>query len=267
MSTVIKTRQIPDMAWGSVLIQAIIPIAGVLLWGWEVSTILVLFWLESIIIWFFCCIKMYQAQLMAVQDPATGATPSELMPITSDKRWYYLLIITLIFFISATVHWFLINKLADSFGELVVFNREILFAALFIFIIQGIDYFQKYYLPKIFKTTAINSFSTSIFLRIFALQYIILGGGRLVENIGNSLFSIVGFVFLKTMISCYFNQYAEWLKQPAGGAGTTLRTKKQWITMDSFLKILSKVFWISLLLVFLLVISVIAFMFLFEKLK
>lgn len=66
----------PLSAW--VLVAAnLVPLAGVLLWGWDVFALLLLFWMENVIVGVFFVLRMLLADL---EDPALWAAKLFMVP-------------------------------------------------------------------------------------------------------------------------------------------------------------------------------------------
>ena len=171
----------------------LVPLAGVLFFGWSVFGTLLLFWLENVIVGVFNVLRMACAQ---PQNPALWAGKLFLIPFFVLHYGGFV-----------TVHGILVLTL---FGGMTkgfpgpatfvdaVRNTGIAPAAWALVLSHGVSFAFNYIGSGEYRTTQLQTLMARPYGRVVVLHFVILAGGFLVLALGSPLLPLALLVVLKT---------------------------------------------------------------------
>ncbi|MFC2163756.1 DUF6498-containing protein [Acidobacteriota bacterium] len=181
---------------GSLILFNLVPLIGVLFFGWSLSAIMVLYWFENVIIGFYNVIKMIAAE---------GKTPitrlrSGNKPVTARQKPSLV-----IFFI---VH-FGMFTLGHGVFVLVLFGKELenvwglLPAALCLFVSHGISFFHNFIRNQEYKRVAFQDLFFQPYKRIIIMHITIIVGASASLILNLPSITLVVLIFLKILADVF----------------------------------------------------------------
>ena len=180
------------------ILMNLLPIFGVLLMGWQVFSILFLFWSENLIIGLFNVIKM----ILASSDNKLrwGAKASAILFFCVH---YGLFTMVHGLFITVMFGGFLVSDdpllgLSDTVGT--VFSANLGWAVLALAVSHAVSLVINYIGKGEYKSTSLNQLMMQPYGRVVILHMTIIIGGILVTIIGAPVVSLVLLIALKTFI-------------------------------------------------------------------
>jgi len=177
-----------------VLVAAnLVPLAGVLFFGWSVFATLLLFWLENVIVGVFNVLRMTCAQ---PQNPAVWAGKLFLIPFFAFHYGGFV-----------TVHGILVLTLfggmTKGFPTPATFvdavrSTGIAPAAWALVLSHGVSFAFNYIGTGEYRTAPLQMLMARPYGRVVVLHIVILGGGFLVLALGSPLLPLALLIVLKT---------------------------------------------------------------------
>jgi hypothetical protein len=203
------------------IVVNMIPLFGVLFFGWSLFSIMLLYWLENGIIGFFNIFKIALARA-----PGSGFTVNGRPVSPSNKQ------LRIIFFIFHyglfwTVHGifvFVFFGLSSSSGLFSgVGLRGVAIAAAALFLSHGVSFFVNFLGKEEYLTVSPDQQMTEPYSRVVVLHVTILAGGFFADSLGAPLAALILLVLLKTVIDLLAHlrehRKAEMRSGPAASAG------------------------------------------------
>jgi hypothetical protein len=208
-SSKINWLDIPILA---LLTANVIPLFGVLFFGWNVFYIVILYWAENVVIGFYNVLKMVFA---AVPHPIVHLGKLFLIPFFIVHYGGFTAVHG--FFVLALFHkdgqgptmsgmdWpcFLVfvQMLLNVIGYMYsVIPPQVRLAVLVLFASHGISFVQNYLLKKEYVTAKPDKLMGSPYGRVIVMHITILAGGFLTMAIGSPTILLVILVILKTIL-------------------------------------------------------------------
>jgi len=175
---------------GSLILSNLIPLIGVLFFGWSVSTILILYWSENVIIGFFNIIKMALAK-----GKTKGPRHYERFPLIG-------------FFI---VHFgiFTFGHAAFVFSFFGTDNPSFknLLPALFpLFISHGVSLFVNFIKNKEYQRVSFDSLFFQPYKRVVIMHLTIIFGAWIATAFHLPSLVLVVLIFLKISVDIFFHK-------------------------------------------------------------
>ena len=176
------------------VVANLVPLAGVLFFGWSVFATLLLFWVENVIVGGFNVLRMLWAQ---PDNPVMWVAKAGMIP--------FFLVHYGIF---TTVHGVFVLTLfggvqqrgfpgpADFFHA--VQGAGIWPAALVLAVSHGVSFVVNYIGSGEYRTAALAQLMSRPYGRVMVLHVVILGGGFLVQAVGAPVAAVAVLVLLKT---------------------------------------------------------------------
>jgi hypothetical protein len=204
------------------IVVNLIPLFGVLFFGWSLFSILLLYWLENGIIGFFNIFKIALAR--APSSGGSGFTVNGRPVSPSNKE------IRIIFFIFHyglfwTVHGvFVFAFFGPSSGLFSgVGLRGVAIAAAALFLSHGVSFVVNFLGKEEYLTVSPDKQMSEPYSRVVALHVTILVGGFFADSLGAPLAALILLVLLKTVIDLLAHlrehRKAEMRSGPAASAG------------------------------------------------
>ena len=203
------------------IVVNLIPLFGVLFFGWSLFSIMLLYWLENGIIGFFNIFKIALARA-----PGSGFTINGRPVSPSNKE------IRIIFFIFHyglfwTVHGvfvFVFFGLTSSSGLFSGLGlRGVAIAAAALFLSHGVSFVVNFLGKEEYLTVSPDKQMTEPYSRVVVLHVTILVGGFFADTLGAPLAALILLVLLKTVIDLLAHlrehRKAEMRSGPAASAG------------------------------------------------
>ncbi len=181
---------------GALILFNLIPLAGVLFLGWNLSSIMVLYWFENVIIGFFNALKMSKAE---------GTKPQSRLyrgnePVTIAQK-------------KGSIQFFAIHFGMFTFGHgvfvFVFFGRDLpsfsslLPGALCLFVSHGISYIQNYIKNEEYKRVAFQDLFFQPYKRVIIMHITIIIGAFLAFKFEQPTLFLVLLIFLKIVVDVF----------------------------------------------------------------
>lgn len=178
---------------GALLLLNLIPLIGVLYFGWNLSSIMVLYWFENVIIGFFNALKMAKAM---------GTTPRTQLYSGKKAISVAQKPSSILFFI---IH-FGMFTLGHGVFVFALFGRDLpplskmLPAALCLFASHGISYAYNFIGNEEYKRVAFQDLFFQPYKRVFIMHITIIIGALIAFQLEQPTFFLVLLIFLKILI-------------------------------------------------------------------
>jgi hypothetical protein len=181
----------------------LIPLAGVLLFRWDLATVLVLFWAESAVIGFYTVLKM----AIVGKWPAIFATPFFIGHYGGFMTMHFLFIY--LFFVRG------VNAVGRESGVRDALLR--IFVPLWItlmamFISHGVSFVSNFLGRREYEGSTIASLMTAPYNRIMVMQLTLIFGGWIILLLKSPVGALVLLIVLKTALD-----FTAHRKEHAGG--------------------------------------------------
>jgi len=169
----------------ALIIANLVPLVGMLFWGWTLLSVLIFYWLESAVIGIFNVPKM----LLASTIPKGSSLPiNQRIIITIILKFFLAPFFLMHYGAFMMVHLlfiFLISSLADSnLGTGIITNMgqaisPMVYPALFLFASHGISFFVNFIGKEEYKKESIKNLMAAPYKRITVMHLTLLLGGFL----------------------------------------------------------------------------------------
>lgn len=180
------------------IVMNIIPIIGVFVFGWDTGTLLLLYWLESVVIGILNIPK-----ILSCQGEDKGAAYRR--PSLGGK--IFLCVFFAVHFggFSFGHYAFLASffKSVPPFSELIgdlVSAKGLLFSMLGLFVSHFFSMVRNFYGNGEYKTRSPNTQMFTPYGRVFIMHVVIIFGGAMVQAFGAPVLAILLLIVLKTVI-------------------------------------------------------------------
>jgi hypothetical protein len=197
--------------WLIIIIANLMPLLGVFFWAWTVFSIVILFWLESIIIGFFNILKMIFAQNEKLQIDnkiqSSGCAKLFLIPFFTVHYGMFMLVQGIFIFI----FWGKDLKTEPD----IVFNLHLQLGRFFwwSFIILIISHLASFLFRYIYngeyKKYALSQLMFAPYSRVFIQQFVIIGGAFLLQIFPTNLVFLALLIGLKIIADIAGHSFAE----------------------------------------------------------
>jgi hypothetical protein len=179
----------------SLILVNLLPLAGVLFLGWQLFSVMFLYWSESAIIGFFNIFKMMQAEGQTRVNIELNDKPIE--------RWSRPGVIgffILHYSIFMVVHLMFIFAL---FKPARINPQQIALVFVFLFVSHGLSYLYNFIGKKEYQRISLSQLFVQPYGRIVLMHLTILGGGFAVKSLGEPLIALVIMIIIKIIIDLY----------------------------------------------------------------
>lgn len=167
------------------IIVNLVPLAGVILFGWDVGFLMLVYWLETIIIGLFNVPKLL-----------TSAGGREGQP-------FWLIILGNLFLVAFfCVHYGMFNfghfMFLQSFFDLPPVNRDVMIVVAGLALSHGVSLIINWFGKGEFRTTVVNNQMFKPYIRIVVMHVTIIFGGMFAA-MGGGVFTLAFLIVLKTI--------------------------------------------------------------------
>ena len=192
----------------SLIVANLIPLAGVLFWGWNVGALVTLYWAENLIIGLICLLKMYHLAgnkalgrmafftvhygLFWFAHGAIIATVIDSHPVKSAGGF-------------VTGNETDATELSDPLFEPIaaIFTNASDFwvwAFTALLVSHVVSLFVNYFRREEYRAETLNNLMMSPYQRVVILHVAVLFGGIAVEKLGSKIYLLVALVAIKTVV-------------------------------------------------------------------
>jgi hypothetical protein len=183
------------------ILANLVPILGIIFFGWSLLSILALYWTESVIIGFFNVLKMLSCKSLIskkqkIENSHKYADYSKLFLIPFFIVHYGLFTIVHGVFILVIS---MISSGTGSFNLFLLFSSVPL-ASLSLFISHGISFFQNYIGKKEYENVSIVQLLFAPYKRVVIMHLVILLGMFVILITGAPVYVAILFVALKIFV-------------------------------------------------------------------
>ena len=175
---------------GSLILSNCIPLIGVLFFGWDVSTILILYWSENVIIGFYNIIKMALAR-------------GEVKPKQISERLFLIGFFIVHFGIFTFGH---AAFVFSFFGTDNPLFKSLLPALLPLFISHGISMFVHFIKTKEYERVSFDSLFFQPYRRVIVMHLTIVFGAWVAVAFQLPSLVLVVLIFLKITVDIFFHK-------------------------------------------------------------
>ena len=184
---------------GALIFFNLIPLIGVLFFGWNLSSIMVLYWFENVIIGFFNAVKMAKAE---GTKPRTRLY-SGSKPITVANKTSSILFFIVHFGMFTLGHGIFIFAL---FGRGLPAISNLLPAALCLFVSHGISYAYNYINNGEYQRVAFQDLFFQPYKRVIIMHITIIVGAFIAFQFEQPTFFLVVLIVLKIGVDTIYHK-------------------------------------------------------------
>lgn len=182
----------------SLLISNLIPIYGVLFWGWKVFPILVTYWLENIAIGFWNVLKIKKCVGEGKLPPGVIAVKDSYVASSSKKFLVGFFIMH--YGIFTFVHGMLLFIFFGFATQEKINMGEIMIAFVFLIISHGISYYTNFLGREEFRQNSATLQMFKPYSRIVVMHLVIIFGAFIVLSTGSSIQVLLLLVGMKIIV-------------------------------------------------------------------
>lgn len=200
-----ERRSSTRLAVASLLLANLLPLIGVFLWGWNLSDLLLLYWIENGVIGIYTVLKMLASTAPERNKPSNAYRKLQGVPffiVTYGFFWliHGLFVVTMFsrggptipvqphtfFFAAVIVSWMRADVLA--------------WPVIGLFLSHGVSFVSNFLLQGEYRRQSLDLIMNQPFERVFVLHLTIIVGGFIVMLLGSPQVVLVLFVALKMML-------------------------------------------------------------------
>lgn len=188
-----QSRLTPSLAL--LIFMNIIPVAGVFLFSWDVGTLLLLYWVESVVIGILNVPKMLTARGTEKRGQSRNGS-----------RVFLTGFFIVHFGMFCSGHYVFLDSFFETIPPLpdlilqLLTTQGLLMSAAGLFISHLISMLVNYYGKGEYLTRTVNTQMFIPYGRIFIMHFVIIFGGILVETFGAPVLALLLLILLKTFI-------------------------------------------------------------------
>ncbi len=175
----------------SIIIANLFPILGVVYFGWNLFTLLILYLLENVVIGFFTILKMVKAERPSISLVTKGG----LIKGSSKRRAIFQF--TLFYLGLTAIHGLIVFNI---FGNELVSGVSVGLLLLGLFASHGISFLTNYIARKEYQKTYPDKISGVIFIRVILMHVFVLWGAFFISLTGELLYMLVSLAIFKLLI-------------------------------------------------------------------
>ncbi len=189
----------------------LVPLFGVLFFGWSVLVTFLIFWIENVLIGFYTVLRISMSQRNK-EEPGK--------PATFGHRLHGALFFICLYGIFTLAHGAVVlglfatvdtgsrTRRAPDFDELMTaISPDVLaFAALALLITRGMEFYLEFVRPRAYATAAFEDATTGPIGRMILLHVALIGGGALAMQYRSPVLALVVLIVLKTAGELIFSR-------------------------------------------------------------
>jgi hypothetical protein len=189
----------------------LVPVAGVLFWGWHILPVMLLFWLENVVIGLFNVIKILLAQ--GEPDPAPSGRP---LPFAWVGNLFFAAFFTVHYGMFCAGHGvFLVSmfgrELAGAGRQVdipdlpavvadVVLRNGLIWAAIALVASHGVSFYLNFLKPRAYEGAKPDEMMFAPYKRVVILHVVIIFGGFFAVSQGGSVVPLLLLIGLKVAL-------------------------------------------------------------------
>jgi hypothetical protein len=178
-----------------------IPLFGVLFFGWSLFSIMLLYWIENGIIGFFNIFKIALARAPSSGGPGFTINERPISPSNKELRIVFFILHYGVFWTVHGVFVFVFFGLTSSSGLFSGIGlRGFAIAAGALFLSHGVSFLVNFLGKEEYLTVSPDQQMTEPYSRVVVLHVTILVGGFFADSLGAPLAALVLLILLKTAI-------------------------------------------------------------------
>ena len=181
---------------GALFLFNLIPLAGVFFFGWNLSSIMVLYWFENVIIGFFNVLKMAKAEGTAPQTKLYSGNKAVTIAQKSGSILFFIVHFGMFTFGHGVFIFAFFGRDLSAFSSLAL-------AALFLFVSHGISYAYNFIGNEEFKKVAFQDLFFQPYKRIIIMHITIVVGAFIAFQLEQPTFFLILLIFLKIVVDIY----------------------------------------------------------------
>jgi hypothetical protein len=197
----------------AIILANLVPLAGVLFWGWTVFSVVFLFWLESLVIGFFNVLKMLFAQgtvenlAMNHKPQNSGCAKLFMIPFFTVHYGMFMLVQGIFIFIFLGKDLKTEPDIATNLH--LVLGRFFWWAFIILIINHLISFIFNYWLNGAYRRSEASKLMFAPYSRVFIQQFVIIGGAFLLQIFPTNLVFLALLVGLKIVADIAGHYFAE----------------------------------------------------------
>ena len=190
----------------------IIPLIGVMFFGWTLFSIMFLYWLENVVIGFFNVIRMMKAEGIPPKDIKMNGKPA-----TTAMKGIFIIFFIIHFGIFTAVHGMFVFVLFGSatepgFSQTIPWSEVasqdisilgITIALIMMIISHGISYRSNYIIKKEYKKISTAEQMFKPYGRVMVMHFVIIIGAFIIMGMGYSVISASILIIIKMLIDLF----------------------------------------------------------------
>ncbi|MBI3980929.1 hypothetical protein HY345_02935 [Candidatus Microgenomates bacterium] len=182
----------------SLLISNLIPVYGVLFWGWKVFPILVTYWLENVTVGFWNVFKIKKCVGEGKLPPGVIAVKDSYVASSSKKFLVGFFVVH--YGIFTFVHGILLFTFFGLATQEKINPGEIVIAFIFLLISHGISYYTNFLGREEFRQNSATQQMFKPYSRIIVMHLVIIFGAFIVLSTGSSTQVLLLLVGMKIIV-------------------------------------------------------------------
>jgi len=201
------TNRKPPAIWAllSLLVANLVPVAGVYLWGWSLTELLILYWLESAVIGIFTVLRMVSLRLEGQplwSHVGTKLTSVPFFIVHYGLFWLVHGVFLLILFgrgprpVGNGLDGLLFMPVGSSAQQADVLAWPLVL----MLISHGVDFVTGHLANGEYRRSTVQEVMTQPYGRVFVLHLTIIAGAFLVVRVGQSQAVLLLFVLMKIIV-------------------------------------------------------------------
>ena len=187
----------------------LVPVLGVLFWGWHILSVVLLFWIENLIVGAYNIAKI----LLARGTPDASAAPQ---PFTQAGSFVAAVFFTFHYGMFCAVHGLFVVSLfgrgepgvhrhfdmPDLPGVVLdlVLRHGLAWAVIALAVSHGLSFYVHYLKPRAYEDAEPGKIMMEPYKRVVILHVVIIAGGMLAAALGNSVAPLLLLIVLKTAL-------------------------------------------------------------------
>ena len=186
----IRSLRSVSVAW--LVIANLFPLAGVVFFGWDLFSVLFLYWAENIVIGFYNFFKILKAKLPA-KNPIQVTSIRKTTSIFAKSA--YAIFFLFHYGVFTVVHG---GFLFQLFGPGDLATATMITGLIFLFVSHGISYFMNFISKKEYLNVAPDQQLNAPYKRVMVMHFTVLLGAFAIDALGGPIVALLVLIALKT---------------------------------------------------------------------
>jgi hypothetical protein len=200
----------------SLIFVNLVPLFGAIFLGWDLTTLLIIYWTENIAIGFWNILKLLKAPRVndknnkyhfSIEDSSKEQIERINNPANIGiTRLFFAMFFFVHYGIFTIVHGaFILTIGIQTSNDFLMYLPGVLFTFLLIFISHGISYFTNYIGNKEYENTSLAELMIKPYKRIFITHFVVFIVFILLKDSGNSILPAIILIVVKTIGDLIFH--------------------------------------------------------------